>query len=196
MHLIIDKNWKKNTRYMEPRMILNRYGNDSNVIKEEWSYLTRSLPKNTTIGVAIVSDEDSDLNGSIGECLLRLISPFDHRRNASTTTSSPLFLEEMTNEWTSSKAENFFAPYSQHLSYEIESIMTSSEFVVAAASSKARFYRRSSTGTQRKFLIRTALDLRQFRVGEFIDIEFSATDKGISIWLINRCLFLNQRSLN
>lgn len=151
---------------MEPRLVLNRYQKDPNVVKEEWSYVTRSLPKNTTIGIAVVSDEDSDMNGSIGPCELRLVS------NGSSATV-PLVLDEIVSEMASISLKNYYAPYSQHLNYEIESIINS-EFI---GSDKTRFYGRSSN--QKKFFIRTAIDLKLFfRVGESVEFELVASDNG------------------
>ena len=151
---------------MEPRLVISRHQAMTNVIKEEWTYISRSLPINTTIGIVVVSDEDSDWNGFIENCQLNP-SP----TSAITKSSSPLYLEEVAEP---QLAVNFYSSL-EVLNSEIESLMNSGFL----GSDKSRFYRK--VNNQKKFFIRTATDLKNFSLGVPLEMEIHVSDKGMKI---------------
>lgn len=147
---------------MEPRLVISRYPTSPNIVKEERAYITRSLPKGTTIGFVVVSDEDSDWNGFIEDCQL---TPDP----TSSIEISPVYLEEIVEP---QSTMHFYSPLDT-LNAEIESIMNS-DFLGA---DKARFYRKSNN--QKKYFIRTAVGLHNFTLGVPLEMEIHASDKGI-----------------
>lgn len=154
---------------MKPRFVISQRHKESSVSKEEWAYVTRSLPRNTSIGLAIITDEDSDMNGSIGSCELRIQTAIK-----SSNPPPPLYLDEIVED-EGARNYNYYSPFSQHLNYEIGSLVVN-DFIGASSSDKAKFYRKSPR--QKKFLIRTAYDLNGFKPGEEMNMELSASDNG------------------
>lgn len=147
--------------------MLNRHQKETNVSKEVWVYISRSVAKNTSIGVAIISDEDSDMNGSIGTCTLKIAG--------SSTNVSPLYLDEIRDEAAAtSDPGNYYSPYSQRLNYEISSIMA----IDYLSQEKTRSSHRSTN--LKRFLIRTGVELAAYQVNEQIEMELTATDNGES----------------